>query len=109
MEGPLTAGRRTVGFRVEEVPRDYRGGTDGYYSVWLARLSDTTGAEDVAEWDFQNPAPYESLGGFEYLPSSDTAYVTADVEPGHYAWIWFYQGMDLLDGDAPMVKPFPVE
>jgi hypothetical protein len=109
MDGPFTAGRRTVGFRVEEVPRDYRGGTDGYYSVWLARLDDTTDTQEVAAWRFDNPAPYESLGGFEYLPPSDTAYVTADVEPGRYAWVWFYEGMDYFDGDDPMVKPFTVE
>jgi hypothetical protein len=108
MDGPFTAGRRAVGFRVEEVPREYRGGTDGYYSVWLARLEDTTDTQDVAAWRFNNPAPYESLGGFEYLPPSDTAYVTADVEPGRYAWIWFYDGMG-ADDDDPMVKPFTVE
>jgi hypothetical protein len=109
MTETLTAGRRTVGFRVEEVPREYRGGTDGYYSVWLARLDDTTDTSELLAWDAQNPAPFEGLGGFEYLPPSDTAYMTADVEPGRYIWIWFYEGMDLLDGDAPMVKPFTVE
>jgi hypothetical protein len=108
IEEPLTAGRRTVGFRVEEVPREYRGGMDGYYSVWLASLGDTTDAQDVAAWRFNNPAPYESLGGFEYLPPSDTAYVTADVEPGRYAWVWFYEGMG-ADDDDPIVEPFTVE
>lgn len=109
MDDALASGRRTVGFRVEEVPEDFQGGTDGYYSVWLARLGDTTDTSEVTAWDGQNPAPFEGIGGFEYLPPSDTAYVTADVEPGRYAWIWFYEGMDLLDGDDPMVKTFTVE
>ena len=109
MDGALSAGRRTVGFRAEKVPRDYQGGTDGYYSVWLARLEDTTDTSEITAWDAQNPAPFEGLGGFEYLPPSDTAYVTADVETGRYAWIWFYEGMDVLGEDDPMVEPFTVE
>jgi hypothetical protein len=109
MDDALASGRRTVGFHVEEVPEDFQGGTDGYYSVWLARLDDTTDTPEVRAWDGQNPAPYESLGGFEYLPPSDTAYVTTDIEPGRYAWIWFYSGMDVLGDEEPIVKSFTVK
>lgn len=109
MDGALSAGRRTVGFRAEKVPREYQGGTDGYFSVWLARLADTTDTSDVAAWEYTNPAPYESLGGFEYLPPSEAAYVTADLKPGRYAWIWFYEGMDGSGQDEPMVEAFTVE
>ena len=101
----LTAGRRTVGFRVEQVPDGLRNGTGGDYSVWLARLADTTDAEDVRAWDYQNPAPYESLGGFEYVPPKETAYITADFESGRYVWIWFYLGWD----PSPLVETFTVE
>lgn len=109
IDDTLTSGRPTVGFRVEEVPEDLQSGTDGYYSVWLARFDDTTDTSEVTTWDGRNPAPFEGLGGFEYLPPSDTAYVTADLQPGQYAWIWFYDGMDLSAEDAPLVEPFTVE
>ncbi|MDR8394284.1 hypothetical protein NC796_24260 [Aliifodinibius sp. S!AR15-10] len=91
------------------MPKNLRNGTDGYYSVWLAHLGDTTNIRDVTKWNYINPAPYESLGGFEYLPPSQTAYITADFTPGRYAWIWFYQGMDLLGNDTPLVREFIVE
>lgn len=109
MDGTLTPGTQTIGFRVGEVPEEFRDGTDGYYSVWLARLSDTIDTRDVASWVFKNPAPYEGLGGFEYLPPDEAAYMTADIEPGRYAWIWGYHGMDLAGGYEPLVKTFTVE
>lgn len=109
MVRPLSSGTRTVEFRVEEVPGGLRSGTDGHYSVWLARLDDATSTSDVSAWDYENPAPYESLGGFEYLPPDEVAYVTADLQPGRYAWVWFYRGMDLSGGDEPLVKAFHVE
>ena len=109
MDGDLSVGTQTIGFGVKDVPEGLRSGTDGYYSVWLARLADTTDISDVAAWEYTNPAPYESLGGFEYLPPNETAYLTADIEPGRYAWIWFYDGMDLLGADEPMVEAFTVE
>lgn len=109
MDDTLISGRRTVGFRVKEVPEGLREGTDGYYSVWLARLDDTTDTSDVTAWDARNPAPFEGLGGFEYLPPAQAAYMTADVQPGRYAWIWFYAGMDVLGDEEPMVKTFTVE
>ena len=105
MDDTLTSGRRTVGFRVDEVPEGLDRGSDGDYSVWLARLDNTTDAGDVRAWEFENPAPYESLGGFEYLPPSETAYITADFESGRYAWIWFYLGWD----PSPLVETFTVE
>lgn len=109
MDDTLSSGRPTVGFRVEEVPENLQSGTDGYYSVWLARFDHTTDTSEVTAWDGQNPAPFTGLGGFEYLPPSDTAYVTVDVEPGRHAWIWFYDGMDLSADDAPLIEPFTVE
>lgn len=109
MDGSLGAGTQTIGFSVGEVPEGLRGGTDGFYSVWLARLSDTTDVQDLVEWDYQNPAPYESLGGFEYLPPDQTAHLTADLKAGRYAWVWFYDGMDLSGGDEPLVKTFTIE
>ena len=109
MKMGLKTGKQTIGFRVEEVPEELKGGTDGYYGVWLTRLNDTTGKQEISEWDYQNPTPYESLGGFEYLPPNQTAYMTANLKSGRYAWIWFYQGMDLLGEDQPLIKEFTVK
>lgn len=109
VDGTLTPGTQTIGFRVGEVPEGLREGTDGYYGVWLARLSDTTNMRDVTAWEFKNPAPYEGLGGFEYLPPSEAVYVTTDIEPGRYALLWYYEGMDASGGYEPLVKTFTVE
>lgn len=102
----LPSGRQTVGFRVEELPAEM----DSAYSAWLVRLDADTDVEEVAGWNFQNPAPAQYLGGFEYIPASQHAYMTADLTPGRYAWIWFYLGMEDLFGEGePMVKAFTVE
>jgi hypothetical protein len=109
MDDTVSSGKQTVGFNVKRLPKNLRSGTDGYFSVWAAHLEDSTNLNDIAKWDFTNPAPYESLGGFEYLPPNQTAYITTDFKPGRYAWIWFYEGMDLGGNDTPLVKEFIVK
>lgn len=105
VEPPLASGRQTVGFQVDEIPEGLPEESDGSYGVILARLGDTTSAREAAAWDFQNPPPYESLGGFEFISPDRTAYITADVEPGRYAWLWFYEGLE----GGPIAKAFTVE
>jgi hypothetical protein len=62
--------------------------------VHLIRMNDTTDIDEVIFWlDWMNikglesPAPVEFLGGAQEMPVGYTAYFTADLVPGNYAWI----------------------
>jgi hypothetical protein len=85
----LDAGTKTVKFRVDRAPD----GDNAYFGM-LARLKSDVTAEDLVAWDLHVPPPARYLGGFEYIPTSDSAYFTVDLTPGRYAWHWGYFGRD---------------
>jgi hypothetical protein len=85
----LGAGTKTVKFRVDRAPEE-----DSAYFGMLARLKSGATAEDLVAWDLHVPPPAQYLGGFEYIPTSDSAYFTVDLPPGRYAWHWGYFGQD---------------
>lgn len=94
-ESPVISGKQRIAFRVKESEKK-----NNAYFVWLARLNDTTNVNDLIKWsnqdDFWNPPPANYLGGFEYLPTSQTAYITVNITPGRYAWHWGYLGEGFL-------------
>lgn len=74
----------------------------------LVRLEGQTTVEEVAEWvatmpPYQTPAPAPLLGGAHAAPPGQTAYVTADLKPGTYAWI------STATPEKGMQKTFTVE
>jgi hypothetical protein len=86
LEGDLTAGRRTFAVHVAENPEVGYG-----HSAHLARLDPETDLDDVIAWmdwfdldGMAPPAPAEFLGGLHFMPEGETAYFTADLEPGRY-------------------------
>ena len=83
----LGAGKKTVKFRVDRAPD----GDSAYFGM-LARLKSDATVEDLVAWDLHVPPPARYLGGFEYIPTSDSAYFTVDLIPGRYAWHWGYFG-----------------
>jgi hypothetical protein len=86
LDGDLTAGRRTFAVHVAENPEVGYG-----HSAHLARLHPDTDLDDMIAWmdwfDLEGmapPAPAEFLGGLHFMPEGETAYFTADLEPGRY-------------------------
>ena len=62
--------------------------------VQLVRLSDDTDLAALSAWmdwstptGLTTPAPAEFLGGSEEMPAGHTAYVTARLSPGRYAFV----------------------
>lgn len=90
-EGRLAAGTQTLRFVVDRVAE---GVGDSAYYAWLARLDADTDVEDLLAWETRGPAPAEYVGGFWYLPTDRSAYITVDLEAGRYAWDWGYWGGD---------------
>jgi hypothetical protein len=87
--GPLPSGERTIAVRFQEQPAVGLGN-----DVHLVRLADGTDLDRLAAWmDWMNldglrtPAPAQFLGGAQEMPPGHTAYVTAEVAPGRYAWV----------------------
>jgi len=88
-KGEVKAGKNTVAVHFKEHPELGMGN-----DVHLIRLNDTTDIDEVILWlDWMNikglesPAPVEFLGGAQEMPAGYTAYFTADLVPGNYAWI----------------------
>ena len=81
----LGAGTKTIKFRVDQAPE-----RDSAYFAMLARLDPDASVEDLVDWNLHVPPPAQYLGGFEYIPTSDSAYFRVDLTPGRYAWHWGY-------------------
>jgi hypothetical protein len=86
VEGDLAAGRRVIGVHARENPEQGFG-----HSAHLARLDGSTTPEAVIRWmnwldqsGLRAPAPATFLGGTHAMPTGDTMYFTADLEPGRY-------------------------
>lgn len=84
--GDLTAGRRIVAVHVLENPEVGFG-----HSAHLARLDADTDVDDIVAWmnwfgdgGLAAPAPAEFIGGVHFMPEGETAYFTAQLEPGRY-------------------------
>lgn len=64
------------------------------HDVHLVRLQENTDLEELATWmdwtqsgGLETPAPVEFIGGTHEMPAGETAYFTAVLYPGRYAWI----------------------
>lgn len=87
--GALRPGVHTIAVTFQEHP-EVGFGND----VHLVRLDRGMRGTDLLPWmDFfnpeglANPAPAVFLGGVQERPEGHTAYFTAELEPGRYAWI----------------------
>lgn len=101
----VAAGTRTVAVDVTDTPEGLMP-----HDVNLFRLEDGDDVEQVVGWmdwmdpeQFRSPAPGVPMGGVEHLPAGATGYMTADLEPGRYAWV--SEGY----GGRGMVREFTVE
>jgi len=88
-KGEIKIGKNTIAVHFKEHPELGLGN-----DVHLIRMNDTTDIDKVILWlDWMNikglesPAPVEFLGGAQEMPIGYTAYFTADLVPGNYAWI----------------------
>ena len=88
-KGKVKTGKNTIAVHFKEHPELGMGN-----DVHLIRMNDTTDIDEVIFWlDWMNikglesPAPVEFLGGTQEMPVGYTAYFTADLVPGNYAWI----------------------
>jgi uncharacterized cupredoxin-like copper-binding protein len=86
---PLTAGRHTIEIQ--------NSGSQSHEFV-LARMAPGKKAADLAAWvDKQNgPPPAEPIGGVPAIAKGTSAFMTADLTPGEYAFICFIP--DAKDG-----------
>lgn len=103
MADTVPAGQRTfaVHFGERSAPGEFP-----YQDLHLVRLTGSATLNAVAEWTagaFRAPAPVPLLGGAHAAPAGRTAYVTAELEPGRYAWI------SDATAEKGMVKSFTVE
>lgn len=89
LAGAVAAGRRVFAVHWKENPEQGFG-----HSAHLARLQPDTNVDDVVAWmnwfsatGLSAPAPAEFIGGLHFMPTGETAYFTADLEPGRYLLI----------------------
>jgi hypothetical protein len=89
LSGDATAGRRVFAVHWQENPELGFG-----HSAHLARLEPDTNVDDVVAWmnwfgttGLAAPAPAEFIGGLHFMPTGETAYFIADLEPGRYLLI----------------------
>lgn len=93
VEGEPTTGEQLVAVHFEQENPGLIG-----KDVHLARLDESTDADEVAEWlDFmtaeglistaENPGPAIFIGGTQEMPKGNTAYLRVNLHPGNYVWI----------------------
>ncbi len=91
VEGEATPGEHVVAVRWADqtVHENFVG-----HDVHLAKLEPGTDLAMLATWmnsmlpvGLETPAPVLFLGGTNEMPAGSTAYFTATLEPGRYAWI----------------------
>ncbi len=94
IDGNLSPGNHTVSVHVAENPEEGYG-----HNVHVARLTEDTDAQEVAEWmnwfdvnGLQNPSPVIFAGGMQLLPEGGTGYFSLDMEPGRYLFYSEYTG-----------------
>lgn len=107
--GPTTTGRKTFAVRFARDPEG-AGAGEGHQHLHLARLDEDTTVPELLrwmeEWIGENPVmpgPVEFLGGAQHMPEGNTAYVTAVLDAGRYAWVL---GVPPQHGE---IEPFSVE
>jgi hypothetical protein len=86
LNGDVAAGRRVFAVHWRENPEQGFG-----HSAHLARLNPATSVDEVVAWmnwfglkGLAAPAPAEFVGGLHFMPTDETGYFTADLEPGRY-------------------------
>lgn len=86
LSGDVAAGRRVFSVHWKENPEQGFG-----HSAHLARLQPETSVDEVVAWmnwfglkGLAAPAPAEFVGGLHFMPTGETAYFMADLEPGRY-------------------------
>lgn len=94
VDGDLTPGNHTVSVHVAENPEEGFG-----HNVHVARLTEDTGKQEVAEWmnwfdvyGLRTPSPSLFTGGMQLLPEGGTGYFNLDLEPGRYLFYSEYTG-----------------
>lgn len=85
----VAAGSRTVAVSVTDEPEGVMP-----HDINLFRLDEGDDVDEIVAWmdwmeldQFRSPAPARPMGGVENLPAGATGYMTADLEPGRYAWV----------------------
>lgn len=98
LEGVISPGRHTIRVHFEDQP-------DLQHDVHLARLEAGQAVEELAALmqDVSGISNWRFHGGAEQMPAGQTAYFTADFEPGRYAWVCHYHA------DKGMVEELTVE
>ena len=103
LDGPLTAGRRTI--RVEN-----KGQFE--HQVSIVRLLPGRGIDQAVRWSERpsGPPPFEGVGGTTNLARSRSVNVTVDLMPGDYALLCTTWNplSKRLHSQHGMVKPFRV-
>ncbi len=93
VEGEPTTGEQLVAVHFEQENPGLIGN-----DVHVAKLDESTDADEVAEWlDFmtaeglistaENPGPATFIGGTHEMPKGNTAYFTVNLDTGSYVWI----------------------
>lgn len=92
VEGALTSGKHSISVHVKENPEEGFG-----HNAQLVRLDADTDVNDVVAWmdwfdvnGMRMPAPAEFIGGVQVMPAGNTAYFTAELEPGRYGFVSEY-------------------
>ncbi len=89
--GDVEAGEHTVAVYFEDqiAHENFLG-----HDVHLVRLEDDTDVESLQSWmnyllpnGLETPAPAKFIGGTNEMPAGNTAYFSATLKPGRYAWI----------------------
>ena len=108
VEGEVSAGQHTVAvhFADQVVHENFVG-----HDVHLVRLEEDTDMEALETWmdwtqptGLETPAPAVFVGGVNEMPAGKTAYFSAVLEPGRYAWIAEVPN----PGEKGMLKAFTV-
>ncbi len=88
-KGDVKRGKNTFAVHFLEQPANQMGN-----DIHIIKLDEGTTTDDVIPWlDWMNiqgmepPAPCKFYGGVQEMPVGKTAYFTAYLEPGHYAFI----------------------
>ena len=91
VDGELRPGLQTIKVAfAEQMTHEHGLGTD----VHLVRLTSDAASDTVAQWmnwadphGLSTPGPGEFLGGTHEMPAGSTAYFTALITPGRYAFV----------------------
>lgn len=84
MNGSFGTGKQTMALQVQESSEE---DSVSYSTAFLIRLNESTDIEDLDNY-FQKPHQFEVLGGTLGVPSGQKSFVSAELNPGNYVWIF---------------------